>query len=55
MTLTPKLERRKHSSPLKFEKNNTPPLLLILVTEYPNFLEDSFYQGLTMVSKRAFS
>ena len=43
----------KNTLLLKIWKNNTSPLLLILVIEYSNFLEDSLYQSLTMVSEKS--
>ena len=49
----PETWKEKTLPSLRFEKNNTPSLLLILVTEYSNFLKDSLYQSLTMVSEKS--
>ena len=55
MTLIPKPKRKKkkYFPPLRFEKNYTHPLPLILVIEYSKILTDSFYQSLTIVSKNS--
>ena len=49
----PQTWKEKTLPSLRFEKNNTPSLLLILVTKYSNFLKDFLYQSLTMVSEKS--
>ena len=50
---SPNLKGKKYFPPLRFEKNDTHSLPLILVTEYSKFLTNSFYQSLTIISKNS--